>query len=113
MLPSPHRLSRAGEIEGVFRRGRRAQGACLFIKALANGGEHTRYAVVVSRKVSKRAVVRNRLRRIIREELRLLLPSSAPGFDVVITLLPGAREETCNIRSEVRTLLGRLSVTRP
>jgi ribonuclease P protein component len=43
-----------------------------------------RLAVVVSRKVSKRAVVRNRIRRRIYENVRILSSSFVSPFDLVI-----------------------------
>jgi ribonuclease P protein component len=46
----------------------------------------SRFAVVVSKKVYKSAVKRNRIRRRIFEVIRLNLKSDAPVFDVVISV---------------------------
>ena len=44
---------------------------------------HVRLAVVVSNKISRKAVVRNRLRRQTKEILRQALSDSAKGCDLV------------------------------
>lgn len=45
---------------------------------------HPRLAVVVSTKVSKSAVVRNRLRRRFYAQLREIIPELTPDHDVVV-----------------------------
>ncbi|WP_247215583.1 ribonuclease P protein component [Synechococcus sp. C9] len=47
-------------------------------------------AVVVSSKVSKKAVQRNRLKRQIRAALRQLLPACTPAWQMVVTAQPQA-----------------------
>jgi ribonuclease P protein component len=46
--------------------------------------------VVVSSKVSKKAVQRNRLKRQMRAALRQLLPACTPGWQMVVTAQPQA-----------------------
>ena len=43
----------------------------------------SRFAFVVSTKVAKHAVDRNRMKRLLRESIHHLLPSIQPGYDVV------------------------------
>ena len=50
----------------------------------------SRFAFVVSTKVSKKAVVRNKLRRRLREIVRLELPHIQQGHDVLIAVRPQA-----------------------
>ncbi|MEN9215985.1 MAG: ribonuclease P protein component [Gloeomargarita sp. HHBFW_bins_162] len=47
-------------------------------------------AVVVSSKISKKAVQRNRLKRQMRAAIRQLLPQCTPGWQMVITAQPPA-----------------------
>lgn len=51
--------------------------------------KETRFAVVVSKKVHKSAVGRNRIRRRFYEAIRSQLPSIVPGMDVVIIVVSG------------------------
>lgn len=44
----------------------------------------SRFAVIVSNKIDKRATVRNRIKRIVRESLRHLTSRIAPATDCVV-----------------------------
>lgn len=79
------------------------------IKAVPNHKRsHTRIAVVVSRKVHKRAVVRNRIRRRIYEILREELPRIATVHDIVVIVT--SLEVWTAPHDELRqTLLGQLN----
>jgi ribonuclease P protein component len=58
------------------------------------GGFPTRLGISISRKVSKKAVSRNRIKRQIRVALRQILVDLKPGWDCVIIVKPGI--EPCN-----------------
>jgi ribonuclease P protein component len=51
---------------------------------LNNRRESSRLAVIVSKKVTKRAPARNRIRRRVYEAARLQWPMLLPGYDLVI-----------------------------
>ena len=53
-----------------------------------NSLRHPRFTVVVSTKISKSAVVRNRLKRQIRATLALYARQPGPGYDVIIITKP-------------------------
>ncbi len=74
MLPKYSRL-RAKEVAEVIARGKGKRGDFLSLK-LANSDSPFRCAVVVSKKVSKSAVRRNKLRRAV---YRALLATSLPS----------------------------------
>ena len=57
-----------------------------------NGLDHNRYAFVVSRKVSKRAVVRNKLRRRLKNYIILDEGRIAKGYDMVLICKAAAAE---------------------
>ncbi|NET49772.1 MAG: ribonuclease P protein component [Merismopedia sp. SIO2A8] len=52
----------------------------------------TRIGISISNKVSKRAVIRNRIKRQIKAALFQLLPTVAPGWLMVVTVHPQAIE---------------------
>lgn len=84
MLSRAHRLHLDKDIKTLFAKGKGVFGVCCGVKFRKNGLETSRFAVVVGTKVSKRAVIRNRLRRQIREVIRLRLGEMKPGFDVMV-----------------------------
>lgn len=85
MLPRQHRLSAQKDVTRVSRRGRPVFVRLLTVRALPNRLPVTRATVVAGLKVSKRSVLRNRAKRLIREAFRReMLPRVRPGFDIVI-----------------------------
>ena len=84
MLPRPYRLTKKEEIERVFKRGRSFFTPILGVKAAPGGRVVTRFAVVVSTKVAKRATARNRIKRQLREILRENRAQINSGYDVVL-----------------------------
>ncbi|WOD39195.1 ribonuclease P protein component [Nodosilinea sp. E11] len=117
MLPKQNRLRRSRDFSQVYRRGRKAVSAHLIVRGWAIGAtpEKTvpmlRVGVVVSLKVHKRAVVRNRLKRQVRAALRTLLPRLNPGFWIVISLKPEAVEcEYAEFLRELEQLFTKLEV---
>jgi len=84
MLPSPNRLRHEKDIKALFADGKGVFDSACGLKLRKNGLGSTRFAVVVGTKVSKLAVVRNRVRRQIRSVLEARLSEIKPGFDVAI-----------------------------
>lgn len=61
-----------------------------------------RIGISISQKVSKRAVIRNRIKRQICAALRRFLPQLAPGWQLVIVVKPGAIQ--CDYEEFLREL---------
>ncbi|GAB4508963.1 MAG: hypothetical protein OHK0046_03020 [Anaerolineae bacterium] len=55
----------------------------LILSLLPNGLPHNRYGFVTAKRLGK-AVVRNRVRRLLKEAVRLLHPNLKSGFDIVL-----------------------------
>ncbi|MBJ7899756.1 MAG: ribonuclease P protein component [Cyanobacteria bacterium RI_101] len=90
-LPAPLRLKRRQDFQRVYQQGKRYRGACLLLRVLKEPGlAQSRFGISVSRKVSKRAVDRNRLKRRARGVILRLLPRLGGGFQVIIVVLPQA-----------------------
>lgn len=82
MLPSANRLTKKRDIERVFQKGRSTYVGGLGLRAAPNDLAPSRFTVVVSLKVSKKATKRNRLKRRLREIIRReLLPKVKGGHD--------------------------------
>ena len=83
MLKRKNRLGKTVEIQKVLARGRNFFNPFFTIKFLP-GQNDKRFTVVVSAKVFKKAVARNRLKRIVREHLRQHLDQFKNGSYVII-----------------------------
>jgi ribonuclease P protein component len=88
MLKKINRLAKAKDIQKTFARGRNFFSPFFNIKYIS-GANSPRFTVVVSTKVFKRAVARNRLKRIVREYVRKNLPKFKNG-DYIISFKPKA-----------------------
>ena len=86
MLAAANRLRATRDITRVYRQGRYGGGGALSLKARRNGLSLTRVVVVVAKKVDKRAVVRNRLRRRVVGVLEQLWDQVPTGYDIVISV---------------------------
>lgn len=80
------RLRKERDIMRVYQKGRGASDAYMSIKILPNQLGRSRTAVVVSKKVDKRAVVRNKNRRRIQAILRGTGETYLAGCDIVVTV---------------------------
>ncbi len=85
----------------------------LVLYARPNGLPVTRVGVTVSRRLGK-AVVRNRVRRRIREAVRLVYPQIPSGWDLLWIARTGSVEATfAEIQTAVRQLLQQAGLLRP
>jgi ribonuclease P protein component len=84
MIDSTHRFQGHGSLRFVYQKGQTIRGPFCAIKYIRNRRRDTyRAAVVVSRKVHKSAVVRNRIRRRIYEIIRREAHSITAPYDIV------------------------------
>ncbi len=91
MINRRHRFHGYGSLRQVYRHGQTVRGPLFSVKSLANPKRSSyRLAVVVSRKVNKSAVARNRIRRRLYEAVRLLEEDIIRPHDVVITVFHGS-----------------------
>lgn len=87
MIGVAHRFHGYNSLRGVYQRGQTVRGPLMSLRfAGRSPGRPYRVAVVVSRKVSKSAVVRNRIRRRIYEVVRRSDASIATATDLIFTV---------------------------
>ena len=67
----------------IYRKGKSSVQPCMVVYCQKNRQGRTRLGVTVSTKLGK-AVVRNRVRRQLREMYRLHLPEMKKGYDVIL-----------------------------
>lgn len=87
MIATKHRFHGHGSLKYVYQRGQTDRGSMTALKHVYNSRRDTyRLAVVVSKKVSKSAVVRNRIRRRVYEFFRNEPALAEKTFDLVVTV---------------------------
>ena len=85
MLAKQHRLKKDKDFELVFKKGKAFNGKFLFLKVIKrNNLEVSRFGLIVGTKISKKATIRNKIKRRLRDVIRKKLEDIKPGFDVVI-----------------------------
>ncbi|NEQ79590.1 MAG: ribonuclease P protein component [Moorea sp. SIO2I5] len=129
-LPQANRLKHWRDFKTVYRWGIRSSGRYLTLrgleqstipaiakestvpeKSLPEDHPPSRLGISISQKVSKKAVVRNRIKRQLRAALRQLLPRLSPGWKLVIIVKPEAREcEYAQLLRELEKLLVKAEV---
>jgi len=105
-IPKKHRLKSWRNFKTVYEKGRFYRGGNLNLKALFDQALITDRAITsnnhdlpasclgisISKKVSKKAVVRNRIKRLIKASFRELLPLINPGWKLIIIVRSSAIE---------------------
>ncbi len=93
MLKKIHRVTKKRDFDRIFSEGRSAFNRVVGIKMAGNNLLYSRFGIIVSAKISKKAVVRNKIRRRIREIIRSDLDNIKSGYDYIIITLPPATEK--------------------
>jgi len=113
MLPKSNRLQKKKDIGQVFKKGRALKEDFLVLKTLQNNLDKTRFAFIVSLKVSKKAVLRNKLRRKLSELVRLNMERIKTGSDNLLIAMPGlASKDFWEIKEGLDKLLLRAKLFR-
>ena len=105
-----HRLTRTDEFSSVFGFRRAIRGKLLTVhyQPRPDGGNEARLGLVIAKKFLRRAVDRNQVKRIVREQFRCLR-GDIPAVDVVARLtVKSARIDRKLLADEVVALLERL-----
>ena len=98
MLPKDYRLKKRSAFAATYRTGRtlHSDGITVFIGKEKTNGFPTRVGIVVSKKIHKRAVKRNRIKRLMRESYRLLIKEGAVS-DKYLSLIFVASSKLLNM----------------
>jgi ribonuclease P protein component len=98
-LPKANRLRNRRDFQAVYQRGIRRSSSNLVLRALLdpkpeenNPISLTRFGISISQKVSKKAVIRNRIKRQIKGAIRELLPQVDRGWKIAIVVRASAIE---------------------
>ena len=93
-FPRAARLIKPTDFQSVFERNAASNDALFRIIARPSAQQESRLGLAVSRKVDRRAVGRNRIKRIVRESFRhwraLDAAAGRPALDIVVLARPAA-----------------------
>ncbi|WP_413199930.1 ribonuclease P protein component [Nostoc piscinale] len=124
-LPKANRLKSRKDFQAVFREGIRRQSSHFTLRALKpkanpeSAGDtaattklatdtkkvdSTKIGISISTKVSKKAVVRNRIKRQMAAALHQLLPKLSPGWRLVFVVKPTTAESKCGSQQFLQEL---------
>ena len=109
MLPPANRLRKEKEIKRVLASRKSCKNGLLICKTALNGLDAARFCFVVSKRISNKAVIRNRLKRHLREAVAAFLPLVRSGTDYVLIACPKLQD--CDFRELLVTMEKLLSVS--
>jgi ribonuclease P protein component len=103
-FPKKNRLVSQADYDSAFKNAKKIGQQALVGLYKPNHLELARVGIIVSKRVAKSAVIRNRIRRIVRESFRSY-QNQLKGFDIVIIM----RHSSCILtRSELREAIDKL-----
>lgn len=106
-LPHQYRLTEKRAFREIFEKPCVVSDSCFKILARLNELDHSRLGMAVSLKVDKRAVQRNRLKRLIRESFRQHIAAGSLSITADFMVLPRRHAVTIS-NQEVFERLSRL-----
>ena len=115
MIAKLYRFHGYGSLRGVYRHGKIVRSPLISLKFEKRDLKHRyRLAVVVSKKVHKSAVIRNRIRRRIYEIVRQYSADNLAGLDLVFTVFSEevAEEEQALLEKTIAELLKKATITK-
>lgn len=93
MLAKEYRLKKERDFKRIFKEGKIIRGQALSLATAENGLNISRFGFVAGLKVSKKATVRNRLKRQSSEAIKVIFKDIKPGYDAAIILNASAAEK--------------------
>ncbi len=113
MISRKHRFHGYGSLRYVYKNGSTVRGPLFALKSIDNPKhDNYRLAVVVSRKVNKSAVARNRIRRRLYEAVRKLEDDISQPKDMVLTVFHSSiiDEPAESLNTQVKKQLGEAGI---
>ena len=84
MLPKKNCLKKKKDIERVLKKGKTFKKEWLLMRVIRNKLNVSRFGIVVGKNFSKKAVLRNKIKRKIREAVQMRLNEIKRGVDILL-----------------------------
>lgn len=106
------RLQKRKDINLVFKKGKTFKEGLLLLKVLETDLNASRFAFVISQKVSKKANIRNKLKRRLKNiNQKLLKGKKNKSRDILMIILPGLeKKEYKELENIVKKIFGKLKL---
>lgn len=113
MLNKINRLTKEKDFENLFKNGQAFHSQLFNLKIVRNKLNNTRFGFIISKKVSKKAVERNKIKRRLREVIRKEIEQIKNGYDAVIIVKNNQeviKKEYLQIKNEVDNLIKKAKI---
>ncbi len=108
MLPKPHRLKKKNDFESLLKRGKSQNGELMAIKFIGNSQQNSRFGFLIAKRNFKKATLRNKIRRMLREQLRQRLALIKPGNDIMVIAKSGIeKQKSAEVGRQIEIILAR------
>ncbi|MFH1509587.1 MAG: ribonuclease P protein component [Candidatus Nealsonbacteria bacterium] len=107
-----NRLQKRKDIDLVFKKGKTLKEGLLLLKVLETDLNVSRFAFIISQKVSKKANIRNKLRRRLKDiNKNLLEGNKSKSRDILMIILPGLeKKEYEELKDMVKKIFQKLKL---
>jgi len=103
MLPKKNRVKKKKDFKRIFKESKNKKNNIFVLKIAKNNLNINRFGFVVSQKVSKKATIRNKVRRRLAGALRDERKNIKKGIDMVFIALPGIEKKSfCEIKKAIK-----------
>ena len=85
-LPSKNRLKNKKDFDAVFKKGKALNGTFLFMKSLLSDRGYPRFGFIVAARFASKAVLRNKVRRLLADVIWPELLPNMPSCDTVVVV---------------------------
>ena len=112
MLPQVNRLKKEKDFEKLFKNGKSFKNNFLVLKIAQNNLKESRFGFIISKKVSKKAILRNKIKRRLRSIIWQNIRDIKKGMDVALIIFPDlGKTNFLETKEILNTLLKKADLT--
>lgn len=113
MLAKQYRLKKNKDFDLLFKKGKYVSNGLFFLVFKKNKLKNSRFGFIIGKKISKKAITRNKIRRKISEIIRMMMDNVKAGFDIVVGVKPDIIDKDYQeIKKELEGLFKKAKLTK-